>query len=168
MLFFFFVYVVLMWAFSTTIIADKEWRYIPLSVIGLTLAFAYIYAIEKNVAATTIDRKFFKQATQLFYTSCLVSATDQKKRWRNKDRDIKDVANDPDREMNDKAEYENKTAYLAELLVLEDWSHLISTYKKELGFVGFFESLSKKQENVKKQSVAPHHGVVMEEVRDKN
>ena len=63
MLFFFFVYVVLMWAFSTTIISDVEWRYIPLSIIGLTLAFSYIYIIEKNVAASSIDRKFFLQAT---------------------------------------------------------------------------------------------------------
>ena len=60
MLFFFFIYVVLLWAFSTTIIAEKKWRYIPLSIIGITLAFAYIYIIEKNVDATTIDRKFFK------------------------------------------------------------------------------------------------------------
>lgn len=150
MLFFFFVYVVLMWAFSTTIIAEKQWRYIPLSIIGLMLAFAYIYAIEKNVDATTIDRKFFKQATQLFYTSCLVSATDQKKRWRNKDRDIKDVANDPDHEQREKAEYENRNAFINELTTLEDWSYLIATYKKDLGFVGFFESLSKKLPNVKK------------------
>lgn len=63
MLFFFFVYVVLMWAFSTTIISDVEWRYIPLSIIGLTLAFSYIYIIEKNVAASSVDRKFFLQAT---------------------------------------------------------------------------------------------------------
>ena len=60
MLFFFFIYVVLLWAFSTTIVADKEWRYIPLSIIGLALDFAYIYIIEKNANATTIDRKFFK------------------------------------------------------------------------------------------------------------
>ena len=60
MLFFFFIYVVLLWAFSTTIIADKTWRYIPLSIIGIALALAYIYIIEKNVDATTIDRKFFK------------------------------------------------------------------------------------------------------------
>ena len=83
MLFFFFIYVVLLWAFSTTIIAEKKWRYIPLSIIGISLAFAYTYIVEKNVDATTIDRKFFKQATPLFFTSCLVTATDYKKRWRN-------------------------------------------------------------------------------------
>ena len=55
-----FIYVVLLWAFSTVIIAEKTWRYIPLSIIGITLAFAYIYLIEKNVDATTVDRKFFK------------------------------------------------------------------------------------------------------------
>ena len=99
MLFFFFIYVVLLWAFSCTIISPKQWRYIPLSIIGITLAFAYIYVIEKNVDATTIDRKFFKQGTSLFYTSCLVTATDKKRKWRNNDRDIKDVAQDPEKEI---------------------------------------------------------------------
>ena len=87
--FFFFSYVILLWAFSATIIADKSWRYIPLSLIGITLAFDYIYMIEKNVKATTIDRKFFKQATQLFYQSCLVTATEYKRKWRNVDRAMK-------------------------------------------------------------------------------
>ena len=112
MLFFFFIYVVLLWAFSTTIIAEKKWRYIPLSIIGITLAFAYIYIIEKNVDATTIDRKFFKQATPLFYTSCLVTATDYKKRWRNEDRHVKAVAaDDPENEWLDKQQYENRETF---------------------------------------------------------
>ena len=99
MLFFFFIYVVLLWAFCSTIIAEKQWRFLPLSIIGISLAFAFIYIIEKNVDATTIDRKFFKQATPLFYTSCLVTATDYKKRWRNEDRDVKAMAeDDPERE----------------------------------------------------------------------
>ena len=92
MLFFFCIYVVLIWAFSTTIIADKSWRYIPLSIIGLSLAFSYIYIIEKQVNATTVDRKLFKQATALFYTSCLVTATEYKQKWRNTDRDIKNLS----------------------------------------------------------------------------
>ena len=96
MLFFFFIYVILLWAFSTTIIAEKSWRYIPLSIIGIALAFAYIYIIEKNVDAKTIDRKFFKQATALFYTSCLVTATDYKRKWRNADRDVKDIVGGDD------------------------------------------------------------------------
>ena len=97
MLFFFFIYVLLLWAFSSTIIVKQEWRYIPLQIISLSLAFAFIYIIEKNVDATTIDRKFFKQATSLFYTSCLATATDYKKKWRNADRAIKHVASDADR-----------------------------------------------------------------------
>ena len=96
MLFFFCIYVVLIWAFSTTIIADKSWRYIPLSIIGIALAFSYIYIIEKQVNATTVDRKLFKQATALFYTSCLVTATEYKKKWRNTDRDIKNLSGDVD------------------------------------------------------------------------
>ena len=97
MLFFFFIYVLLLWAFSSTIIVKQEWRYIPLQIISLSLAFAFIYIIEKNVDATTIDRKFFKQATSLFYTSCLATATDYKKKWRKADRAIKHVASDADR-----------------------------------------------------------------------
>lgn len=50
---------------------------------------SYIYIIEKNVDATTVDRFFFKQATPLFYTSCLVTATEYKKEWRNGDQDVK-------------------------------------------------------------------------------
>ena len=118
MLFFFFIYVVLLWAFSATIIADKSWRYIPLSLIGITLAFAFIYIIEKNVNATTVDRKFFKQATQLFYISCLVTATEYKKKWRNADRDIKDVVSDPEREFIDKEQFEKRTVYFNELMAL--------------------------------------------------
>ena len=94
MVMFFFVYVVLMWAFSTTIIAPKPWRYIPLSVIGIALAFTYIYILEKNVDATTVNRKYFKQATNLFYISCMVTATDYKKMWRNSDRNIRHVTVD--------------------------------------------------------------------------
>ena len=60
-----------------------------MSIIGTALACAYIYIIEKNVEARTVDRKFFKQATKLFYTSCLVTAIEYKKKWRNGDREIK-------------------------------------------------------------------------------
>ena len=67
-------------------------RYIPLSIIGIALAFSYIYIIEKQVNATTVDRKLFKQATALFYTSCLVTATEYKQKWRNTDRDIKNLS----------------------------------------------------------------------------
>ena len=99
MYFFFFTFIILLWAFSATIIVDRSWRYIPLSLIGITLAFIYIYILEKNVNATTIDRKFFKQANKLFYSSCLVTATEYKKKWRNADREVKDEVADPEREM---------------------------------------------------------------------
>ena len=156
MLFFFFCYIVLLWAFSTTIIADKTWRYIPLSIIGITLALAYIYIIEKNVDANTVDRKFFKQSTLLFFTSCLVTATEYKKNWRNADRNIKDVAEDPERELMDKQQYENRTAYLTELMVLDDWACFLGTYKHKLGFIGFWESMSKRVEKVKRQAILPN------------
>lgn len=143
MLFFFCIYIVLLWAFSTTIIADKSWRYIPLSIIGLALAFTYIYIIEKQVDATTVDRKLFKQATALFYTSCLVTATEYKKKWRNADRDIKDLAGEEQQDLFESEEYRNRMVYITELEVLKDWSLLIGTYKKDLGFIGFFESLAK-------------------------
>ena len=166
MLFFFFIYVVLLWAFSTTIIADKQWRYIPLSIIGITLAFAYIYIIEKNVDATTIDRKFFKQSTLLFYTSCLVTATEYKKNWRNSDRNIKDVAEDPERELMDKQQYENRTAYLNELMVLDDWACFLGIYKHKLGFIGFFESISKRVNKVKRQAIHPQSPDNVNRVQD--
>ena len=147
MLFFFFIYVVLLWAFSTTIIAEKQWRYVPLSIIGITLAFSFIYIIEKNVDATTVDRKFFKQATPLFYTSCLVTATDYKKRWRNEDRSVKAVReDDPEREYLDKQQYENRESFLLELNALDDWARLIGLYKKDLGFFGFWENISKRSQ----------------------
>ena len=144
MLFFFCIYVVLIWAFSTTIIADKSWRYIPLSIIGIALAFSYIYIIEKQVDATTIDRKLFKQATGLFYTSCLVTATEYKKKWRNSDRDIKDLTGGDQNDLFESEEFRNRMVYSNELEVLKDWCLLIGTYKKDLGFIGFFESLSKR------------------------
>ena len=129
MVFFFFVYVVLLWAFSTTIIAQKQWRYIPLSVIGIALAFSFIYILEKNVDATTIDRKYFKQATNLFYTSCMVTATGYKKKWRNKDRDIRDVVADPDHIEDEKAQHKNRTAYYNEIVALDEWRQTIQSYK---------------------------------------
>ena len=39
--------------------------------------------------------------------------------------------------------FRNRKVYITELDVLKDWSLLIGTYKKDLGFIGFFDSLSK-------------------------
>jgi len=153
--FFFFSFIILLWAFSATIIADKSWRHIPLSLIGITLAFTFIYMIEKNVAATTIDRKFFKQATQLFYTSCLVTATDYKKKWRNADRALKAVQEDPEREFIENEQFQNRTVYYNELMVLSDWARLAGHFKSELGFIGWFESVSSKAKKIKAHAIAP-------------
>ena len=46
--------------------------------------------------------------------------------------------------------------YRTELEVLKDWSLLIGTYKKDMGFIGFFESLSKKPNKVKPDAILPH------------
>ena len=58
-----------------------------------------------------------------------MTATEYKKNWRNKDRNIRDVAADPERELMDKQQYENRTAYLNELMVLEDWACFLGVYK---------------------------------------
>lgn len=40
--------------------------------------------------------------------------------------------------------------------MLEDWARLLGSYKKDLGFVGFFESLSIKPDNkTKRYAIAP-------------
>ena len=59
-----------------------------------------------------------------------MTATEYKKNWRNKDRNIRDVAADPEREFMDKQQYEKRTAYLTELMVLEDWACFLGVYKK--------------------------------------
>ena len=41
---------------------------------------------------------------------------------------------------------------LRELQTLEDWARLIGTYKKDMGFVGFFESLSIKPDKTKSKT----------------
>ena len=46
--------------------------------------------------------------------------------------------------------------YKTELDVLKDWSLLIGAYKKDLGFIGFFESLSRKPIKVKPDAILPH------------
>ena len=46
--------------------------------------------------------------------------------------------------------------YRTELDVLKDWALLIGTYKKDLGFIGFFESLGRKPNKVKPDAVLPH------------
>ena len=62
-LFFAWIFVVLIWGFTTTIFCDKEYRYIPISVMSVTLSVCYIYVISKNVSARSIDWKYFRQAT---------------------------------------------------------------------------------------------------------
>ena len=140
--FFFFIYVVLLWAFSCTVIAPKHWRYIPLSVIGIALAFSYIYIVEKNVDATTVDRKFFKQGTSLFYISCMITATEYKKKWRNKERNIREVVRESEEvEDDEKKQYDNRALYYNEMLRVDDWRRTIRSYKKRMGFLGWFDSM---------------------------
>jgi len=43
------------------------------------------------------------------------------------------------------------------LRILEDWGRLLGLYKKDLGFIGFFESLSiKPDKKASRQAVAPY------------
>ena len=41
------------------------------------------------------------------------------------------------------------------MTALRDWARLIGIYKKELGFIGFFESISVKDKKISVGSVAP-------------
>jgi len=45
--------------------------------------------------------------------------------------------------------------YITELEILKDWSLLIGTFKKDLGFIGFFESLAKKPTKARPDAVYP-------------
>ena len=60
--------------------------------MGIAICLVFIYGIQKNAEANTIDHKFFRQSTYIFFASCLISANDYKKKWRdlqNKDAKIK-------------------------------------------------------------------------------
>ena len=41
------------------------------------------------------------------------------------------------------------------MTVIQDWARLIGIYKKDLGFIGFFESISVKDKKTSVRSVAP-------------
>ena len=51
--------------------------------------------------------------------------------------------------------FENRAIYIKELQSLQDWAELTGTYKKDLGCIGIFDSISKKPEKVKPGSVVP-------------
>lgn len=72
-----------LWGFSATSIAGKEDRYIPISIMGLCLAVAFIYVMMKANDIRTLDDRLFKQANMLFYISCLIDACENKVGWRN-------------------------------------------------------------------------------------
>ncbi len=59
-LFFGWVCIVQMWGFSATAIAKKDDRYIPISIMGLCLCIAFIYAMTKVKDISTLDDKLFK------------------------------------------------------------------------------------------------------------
>ena len=60
--------------------------------MSVTLSTCYIYVISKNCSARSIDWKFFKQSTLVFYASCLVTAVESKQKWRLQDRNTKAMA----------------------------------------------------------------------------
>ena len=59
-LFFTWVFVVLLWGFTTTVFCAEEYRYIPIGIMAVTLSICYIYVISKRCSARSIDWKFFR------------------------------------------------------------------------------------------------------------
>ena len=53
-------------------------------MIGLALALAFLYVVDKANEATTLDKKLFQQASIVFFITCLISATESKIQWREK------------------------------------------------------------------------------------
>ena len=56
------------------------------------------------------------------------------------------AGDDPEREFLDKEQYENRESFQLELNALDDWARLIGIYKKDLGFIGFWENISKRHQ----------------------
>ena len=77
-LFFLFIFVLIVWALTTTVITPRELRYIPLTIMAIAPAIQVIYIMDKVTSARTMDHKFFKQATMTFFGSCLISASNYK------------------------------------------------------------------------------------------
>ena len=140
-LFFTWIFVVLIWGFTTTVFCAQEHRYIPIGIMSFTLSICYIYVISKRCSARSIDWKFFKQSTMVFYASCLVTATQAKQKWRMDDRNTKSMSNFQGEE-----EFQDRTQYLRELLASQEWSKVKAEYKSQAGFLGIFEQVALKKE----------------------
>ena len=110
-LFFTWIFVVLIWGFTSTVFCAEEYRYIPISFMAVSLSICYIYIISKQCSARSIDWKFFKQSTLVFYGSCLVTATESKQKWRCQDRNTKSMAGSSKGE----EEFMDKSIYAKEL-----------------------------------------------------
>jgi len=74
-LFFAWIHILLLWGFSATALARPEQRFIPIVVIGVALAIAFLYVVDKANDAETLDKKLFKQASIVFFITCLIEAT---------------------------------------------------------------------------------------------
>jgi len=59
-LFHLFIFLLQVWGFITTGLVEVDYRFIPLSVMGLAMCFDTIYEIEKMSEASTVDHLFFK------------------------------------------------------------------------------------------------------------
>jgi len=59
-LFFGSVCIVQLWGFSATAISEKEYRYVPLSIMGLCIAIAFIYVMTKVNDISTLNERLFK------------------------------------------------------------------------------------------------------------
>jgi hypothetical protein len=132
-MFFAWVCIVQLWGASATAITEKQYRYIPIAVMGLALCVAFIYAMTKVNDIKTLDEKLFKQANMLFYISCLIAAVDNKKQWRNAHKGIDEVI-----------AYSSELGpqYLAELLMAKQWRLALHSFKTRAGYLAYFDDAS--------------------------
>jgi hypothetical protein len=106
-----------------------------MSIMAVTLSICYIYIISKNCSARSIDWKFFKQSTLVFYGSCLVTAIESKQKWRLQDRNTKSVMGSAKGE----EEFMDRSVYLKELKASQEWASAMGRYQEKAGFLGRFE-----------------------------
>jgi len=159
-LLFTFEFVVLLWGFCATVIADNEYRYIPVSVMAVSLSLTFIYIIDSNIGAFTVDYMAFRQATFLFFASCLVTATQNKQSWRNQERGKKQMAvtgaDDEEGSSNDNSLF--GPVYLKELRAADQWKKALNDHKKDVGFFGYFLATQNTHSDFDNESAAPESG----------
>lgn len=130
-LFFAWLCIIQLWGFSATAIAEAEYRYIPITLMGASLCIAFVYIMTKVNDVKTLDNRLYKQSNMLFYISCLIAATENKQSWRNQERGVEVAGTDSNNELGPK--------YLKELNTLKQWRNTLPEFSKQAGYLSFFD-----------------------------